>query len=336
MAGGTGGHIFPALSVANELQKHDIKVSWLGSKKGMEQTIIPKYQYKLYSINIVGLRGKKWTSLLKAPFLLLLSSLQTIIIFFKIKPSVVLGMGGFVSGIGGAIAKLFNIPLIIHEQNAIAGTTNKILTKFSHTTYQAFDNSFNKNTNAITVGNPILFAKEDKTPISNPLNLLVLGGSLGARAINSIIPQLQTRVNIIHQTGKLDYDRVLKKYENTVNVKHTQITKFIDNMAKAYAWADIVISRSGAMTVSEIMLSGSASILVPFPYAIDNHQNYNAKILVNHNAAILIPNTDIKVDKLDNILSNISNEEIYKMAKNAEQLATKNSAKIIVSKLISL
>ncbi len=335
-AGGTGGHIFPALSVAKELQKHNIKISWFGSKAGMEQTIITKYKYELYSVNIVGLRGKKFTNLLKSPFLILLSLLQTIIIFIKLKPSAVLGMGGFVSGIAGLVAKLFNIPIIIHEQNAIAGTSNKILAKFANTIYQAFDNSFSKNTNAITVGNPILFTKQDKTPISKPLNLLVIGGSLGAKAINNIIPQLQTPINIIHQTGRLDYHRVLKKYENTANIQNTQITKFIDDMASAYAWADIVISRSGAMTVSEIMLSGSASILVPFLYAIDDHQTHNAKILLDNNAAMLISEVDMKVDKLDNILTNITNKEIQTMGKNAEQLITKNSAKIIANKLKSL
>ena len=335
MAGGTGGHIFPALSIAKELVTRGTKVSWLGSKFGMEKDILPKYKYNLYVVSSVGLRGKKIIKLLQAPFLLLLALVQTIVIFIKIKPEAVLGMGGFSSGVGGLVAKLFNIPLIIHEQNAIAGTTNKILAKMARCTYQAFDNSFSANVEAITVGNPIVFYPKAKKLVSKPLNLLVIGGSLGAKAINSIIPKLQTKLSITHQSGLADYDRTITNYKCSTNYKNTLVVGFIDDMADAYSLADIVICRAGAMTVSELMQTGSASILIPFPYAIDDHQTLNAKILSEQGGAILLPQVNLSVNGLDAILATLTSDKIRDMGQKAKLLVKKDSAKIIADNLLS-
>jgi len=177
IAGGTGGHIFPALAIANELKNHSAKVEWLGSNRGMENTLVPKHGITLHTVSAVGLRGKSILNLIKAPFLLSLALFQTIKIFIKLKPDVALGMGGFASGIGGVIAWVFRVPLIIHEQNSIPGTTNKFLSKIAIQTFQAFDNSFNQSVNAITSGNPVLFKPKKKTSANKKLNLLIIGGS---------------------------------------------------------------------------------------------------------------------------------------------------------------
>lgn len=336
MAGGTGGHIFPALAVAEKLKKKNVRVFWLGSITGMENNIVPKYNYPLYTVNAVGLRGKKITSLIKAPIVLTLGFFKTLKLFLKLKPDVALGMGGFISGIGGIVAKILNIPLIIQEQNAIAGTSNKILTKFAKHTFQAFDNTFINNKNVTTSGNPVFF-KAIKKEKHKGLNLLILGGSLGAKPINDIVIKLDLdinlNINIWHQCGKLHIDNIRKQYKNKTNIK---ISAFIDDMAYAYAWADIVLCRAGAMTISELMLSGSASILVPLPHAIDNHQMHNANILVKNNAAILIAQNELSVNNLTNILKNLKKDVLITMGHNANILAKPNAAKDIAQYIIGL
>jgi UDP-N-acetylglucosamine--N-acetylmuramyl-(pentapeptide) pyrophosphoryl-undecaprenol N-acetylglucosamine transferase len=217
------------------------------------------------------LRGKNLLTLIKAPFLLLVALLQTLKVFLILKPDVVLGMGGFASGLGGVVAWLLRIPLVVHEQNSIPGTTNKILSKIATQTFQAFDGAFN---GAITSGNPVLFTPKTNSTNNKKLNLLIVGGSLGSKPINDIVSHLKLDINIWHQTGKQHLDAVRSQYNN----KNAKITPFIDDMAQAYAWADVVLCRAGAMTVSELMLAAKPSILIPLPHAIDNHQFYNAKI----------------------------------------------------------
>ena len=335
MAGGTGGHIFPALAIARELKKHLIDIKWLGSKNGMENTLVAKYGYQLFSVSSVGLRNKNIIHLLKAVFLLMYAFIQTIKIFIKIKPDIVLGMGGFTSGIGGIIAFIMRIPLAIHEQNSVVGTTNKILAKIATQVFQAFDNTFAVAIKAKTVGNPVLFKPQKKISNKNQLNLLVLGGSLGAKPINDVVIKLNLDINIWHQSGT-HHQKIVKSKYNAINKKNVKVDAFIDNIEIAYAWADIIICRAGAMTISEIMLSGSASILIPLPFAVDNHQYYNSKILVDNKAAILIEQKDLSPDKLHKILSNIDNQKINEMGKNAISLARPNSAKNIVKHLLKL
>ena len=331
MAGGTGGHIFPALAIASELKKHHCQIEWLGSKKGMENDIVPKNNFKLYAVSAVGLRGKSLISLIKAPFLLALATFQVIKVFIKTKPDAALGMGGFASGIGGMIAWIFRVPLFIHEQNSIPGTTNKILSKFATQTFQAFDDAFDASIQAITVGNPVAF-KVNKSNIKNKkLNLLIIGGSLGSKPINEVVTQLSIPINVWHQTGKLHFNYVQSQYQQ----KSAKVTAFIDDMAKAYSWADVVLCRAGAMTVSELMLNAKPSILIPLPHAIDNHQFYNAKILADNNAGILIEQKDLTLPILEKALFNLDASKLSLMSNNAHKLAKPNAAKDIANRLLS-
>ncbi|SMN13787.1 UDP-N-acetylglucosamine--N-acetylmuramyl-(pentapeptide) pyrophosphoryl-undecaprenol N-acetylglucosamine transferase [Bathymodiolus heckerae thiotrophic gill symbiont] len=329
MAGGTGGHIFPALAIAKELKAHSINIEWLGSKHGMENTLIPKHNLKLHSVNAVGLRGKSPLTLIKAPFLLSFALLQTLGVFMRVKPDVVLGMGGFSSGIGGVVAWILRIPLVIHEQNSIPGTTNKSLAKIATQIFQAFDGAFS---NAITTGNPVLFNPKKNNNGHKKLNLLIVGGSLGAKPINDITTHLAIDINIWHQTGKQHLDTVKAQYKN----KNAKITAFIDDMADAYAWADVVLCRAGAMTVSELMLSAKPSILIPLPHAIDNHQFYNAKILADNNAGILIKQEDLSLELLTSTLAMLDDEKLKNMGKNAVKLVKPNAAKVISEYLMAV
>jgi UDP-N-acetylglucosamine--N-acetylmuramyl-(pentapeptide) pyrophosphoryl-undecaprenol N-acetylglucosamine transferase len=330
MAGGTGGHIFPALAIASELQKHHCQIEWLGSKKGMENDIVPKNNFKLHAVSAVGLRGKSLISLIKAPFLLALATFQVIKVFIKTKPDVALGMGGFASGIGGMVAWIFRVPLFIHEQNSIPGTTNKILSKFATQTFQAFDDAFDASIQATTVGNPVAF-KVNKSNIKNKkLNLLIIGGSLGSKPINEVVTQLNIPINVWHQTGKLHFNYVQSQYQQ----KSAKVTAFIDDMAKAYAWADVVLCRAGAMTVSELMLNAKPSILIPLPHAIDNHQFYNAKILADNNAGILIEQKDLTLPILEKALFNLDASKLSLMSNNAHKLAKPNAAADIANRLL--
>lgn len=328
MAGGTGGHIFPALAVANELKKHSTEIQWLGSNSGMENEIVPKHNIKLHTVSSVGLRGKSIASLIKAPFLLSYAALQVMGVFLKFKPDIVLGMGGFASGIGGLVAWIFRVPLVIHEQNSISGTTNKILSKIASKTFQAFDGTFIEN--ATTSGNPIAFIPVKKQN-NNKLNVLIIGGSLGSKPINDVATQLNIDINIWHQTGKLHFDAVQAQYKNDI----VKVTAFIKDMASAYAWADVVLCRAGAMTISELMLSATPSILIPLPHAIDNHQFYNAKILADSNAGILIEQKDLTIELLEKTLLNINKNQIKQMSTNALKLAKPNATKQIVDYLLA-
>lgn len=329
MAGGTGGHIFPALAIAKALNTNSVTIEWLGSKHGMENTLVPKHNIKLHRVNVVGLRGKNLFNLIKAIFLLPMTFLQTINVFKQVKPDVVLGMGGFVSGIGGVIAWLLRIPLVIHEQNSSAGTTNKNLYKIATQTFQAFDGVFD---NAITTGNPVLFTPKKNITKNKKLNLLIIGGSLGAKPINDIVSQLNLDINIWHQTGKQHLDTVTDKYIN----KNAKIVAFIDNMAAAYAWADVVLCRAGAMTISELMLSAKPSILIPLPHAIDNHQFYNAKVLADNNAGILIKQENFNLQQLEKILLDFDAKKIQHFSANAKALAKPNAALDIANYLITI
>ncbi|ALE51808.1 UDP-N-acetylglucosamine--N-acetylmuramyl-(pentapeptide) pyrophosphoryl-UDP N-acetylglucosamine transferase [Candidatus Thioglobus autotrophicus] len=332
MAGGTGGHIFPALAIAKELKKHQCQVEWLGSKKGMENTIVPKNKLPLHTVNAVGLRGKNIISLIKAPFQLALATAQVIQVFIKTKPDIALGMGGFASGIGGVIAWIFRVPLFIHEQNAVPGTTNKLLSKLATQTLQAFDGAFDVSVQALSVGNPVAFKVSNSHTNNKKLNLLIVGGSLGSKPINEVVTQLNIPINIWHQTGQLHFDQVQSQYGK----KSAKVAAFIDDMAKAYAWADVVLCRAGAMTISELMLSATPSILIPLPHAIDNHQFYNAKILADNNAGILIEQKHLTIQTLEKILLSLDKEKLESMSNHTLALAKPNAARDIVERLLDI
>jgi UDP-N-acetylglucosamine--N-acetylmuramyl-(pentapeptide) pyrophosphoryl-undecaprenol N-acetylglucosamine transferase len=332
MAGGTGGHIFPALAISKALNQRSANIEWLGSKRGMENTLVPKHNIPLHTVSAVGLRGKNMLTLIKAPFLLGLAFIQTVRVFAKVNPSVVLGMGGFASGIGGLVAWLLRVPLVIHEQNSIPGTTNKLLSKIATQTFQAFDDTFEQSTKVFTSGNPVLFKPKKKSTNNKKLNLLIVGGSLGAKPINDIVTRLSIDINIWHQTGKQHLDSVKAQYNN----KNVKVEAFIDDMSKAYAWADIVLCRAGAMTISELMLSAKPSILIPLPHAIDNHQFYNAKILSDRNAGILIEQKDLSLKLLEKTLLEVDNTQIQQMSDHAKQLAKPEAAKMISDYLLGI
>ena len=333
MAGGTGGHIFPALAIAKELKERGAVVEWLGGKNAMESRLVPRHGYKFHGVSSSGLRGKNLLVILKAFFLLGCGFFQTVIIFIKYRPNIVIGMGGYASGIGGLISKLFFVPLFIHEQNSVPGTTNRLLSRLASKCFQAFEDTFPESAGAITTGNPILFNPIPKNRPKSVKNLLVLGGSLGAKKINQTIPQIKTPLNIWHQTGEnhLEEVRVLYKKSQHYGAK---IEPFIENMAEAYAWADLVISRAGAMTISELIASNSLAILIPFPYAIDNHQKINAEILSKNEAGILLEEENLNPEAIDREIEALSKDKLHEMAKKLESLKVSTPEQQIADNLL--
>tara|TARA_B110000008_G_scaffold131705_1_gene133852 strand:+ start:947 stop:1972 length:1026 start_codon:yes stop_codon:yes gene_type:complete len=319
MAGGTGGHIFPALAIAKELKERDAEVEWLGSKNAMESKLVPRHGYKFHGVFSSGLRGKNLLTILKAIFLLSFGFIQTVGIFIKYRPNIVIGMGGYASGIGGLISKFFFVPLYIHEQNTIPGTTNRLLSRLACKCFQAFENTFPEDLEAITTGNPILFNPIPKNKPKSVKNLLILGGSLGAKKINQTIPQIKAPLNIWHQTGEDHLEEVRASYKNSLH-SEAKIEPFIGNMAEAYAWADLVVCRAGAMTVSELIASNSLAILIPFPYAIDNHQKVNAEILSKNKASILLEEENLNSEAIDREIEALNKDKLYEMAKKLESL----------------
>ncbi|HFE38635.1 MAG TPA: undecaprenyldiphospho-muramoylpentapeptide beta-N-acetylglucosaminyltransferase [Gammaproteobacteria bacterium] len=316
MAGGTGGHIFPALAVAQALQNQGVEISWVGSKKGLEADVVPKAGIAIDWITIEGLRGKGWLGWFMAPYKLFHAAMQAQQIINKRKPDLVIGMGGFVTGPGGVVAYLNKKPLVIHEQNAIPGLTNRLLGRIASVVLEAFPGAFNPKYHAIALGNPVREAFSRVEPpavrMTNRgpgLRLLVVGGSLGATALNIITPKTLAALakpemfDVWHQTGKEKYSETRRCYEK----KHVQarIEPFIDNMSEAYAWADVVLCRAGALTVSELAAIGVASILVPFPHAVDDHQTKNAEFLVRAGAAKLLPQNKLSVHTLSAILNEL-------------------------------
>lgn len=297
MAAGTGGHVFPALACAQEFTARGYTVHWLGAGRGIENELVPAAGYTLHTLKISGLRGKGLGSLLTAPFKLLGALWQAKRLIRELKPVCVLGLGGYVTGPGGLAAKLSSVPLIIHEQNAVAGTANRALATFATRICEAFPNTFKKRKNCITTGNPVREALFLETPRKNlaprAVNLLVLGGSLGAEPLNKLLPAAlaqvpaELRPQVQHQTGR-NNDEVTRERYQVAGVE-AQVVPFISDMANAYAWADLVICRAGALTVSELAAAGLASFLVPLPHAIDDHQTRNAEFLAQQGAAVLLP-----------------------------------------------
>ncbi|MDC9728642.1 MAG: undecaprenyldiphospho-muramoylpentapeptide beta-N-acetylglucosaminyltransferase [Methyloprofundus sp.] len=327
MAGGTGGHIFPALAVAQYLQKQNWQVTWVGTHKGMESRIVPENNIEIDYLSVNGLRGKGKLAKIKMPIMLIKSCLEARAVLKKRQPDVVLGMGGFVAGPGGLVAKLLGIPLVIHEQNRVPGTTNRLLAKVATKVLQAFPDSFSGDKQAIFTGNPLreAFLQEAKEVVEKtshaPLHLLVIGGSLGAQQLNQVMPEtakLLAAVEVRHQTGSKMQSEVEKNYQEK-QVQAT-VTAFIDDVAEAYRWADVVICRAGAMTVSEVAAMGVPSVLVPYPYAIDDHQTANAQYLSDAGAAIIIQQNKLEIGFLaETIKEVIKNKAV--MANAAKQSA---------------
>jgi len=330
LSGGTGGHVFPALAVAECLRDRGNQVTWMGTRKGLESKVVPAAGFEIDWLSVSGFRGKNLVGRLLAPLRLVLSCCQSGWILFRRKPDIVLGMGGFVSGPGGLIAYLARIPLVVHEQNAIPGTTNRWLAKIANQVLEAFPGSFDPSVGAICTGNPLReqiadLVNDTKLVKGDQVNILVVGGSQGAQILNEMVPEavgtLQRRVNVWHQTGEKMQNQVTRVYEKLG--LDARVDAFVKDMAFAYKWADMVICRAGAMTVSELAAAGLPGILIPFPYAIDDHQTHNAKFVTNGDAGVLIPQSELNPKSLAEVLCTWSADvnKILTMGVKAKQLA---------------
>ncbi|MBA3660270.1 MAG: undecaprenyldiphospho-muramoylpentapeptide beta-N-acetylglucosaminyltransferase [Gammaproteobacteria bacterium] len=336
MAGGTGGHVFPGLALAACLKARGVQVHWLGTPFGLESDLVPKANINFHPLIIKGIRGKGWRTLLAAPFKVIQATWAAYWEIKKIKPDAVIGMGGYVSGPGGVASWLLQYPLFIHEQNAKAGMTNKLLARLSTRVLEAFPKTFKASHRVVTTGNPVRVEIENLTPPIDrfqsryaPFRLLVLGGSLGAQALNEQLPKAlallkpDERPLIIHQTGNKTFIETKTIYE-TLNVlsPEIQLHSFINDMSEVYAWADLVLCRAGALTIAELCGAGIGAILVPYPYAVDDHQTANALFMVNKNAALCIQQKELTPQKLADLIKSfsISQDQCLKMAKAAYSL----------------
>lgn len=338
MAGGTGGHVFPALAVAEALKKAGWTVHWLGTKAGLEAHIVARSGFPLHYISIQGLRKKNLLTRVVAPFQIGIAVCQALKVLHAIKPRVVLGMGGFVAGPGGIAAWLMRLPLLIHEQNAIAGLTNRFLALLATRILEGFPKTFNARLKAVYTGNPVRLdllglrspSERFKTR-EKPRRLLVLGGSRGAVALNRICSEaiqkipVEERPEIWHQTGVEHLQMTQDCYQRS-GVR-ARIEPFIEDMASAYSWADLVLCRSGALTIAELAAVGLGSILVPYPHAVDDHQTQNGRFLEKAGAARLIPQSRLTAERLADILLNVLTHpsRLLEMANAAHRLAHRSA-----------
>jgi UDP-N-acetylglucosamine--N-acetylmuramyl-(pentapeptide) pyrophosphoryl-undecaprenol N-acetylglucosamine transferase len=337
MAGGTGGHVFPGLAVAHLMQAWGWKVVWLGNPAGMEATLVPKHGIPMEYVRFGGLRGKGLITKLMLPVNLLRACAQSLSVLRRVKPDVVLGMGGYITFPAGLMTALSGRPLVLHEQNSIAGLANKVLAKVAKRVLVAFPNAL---PHAEWTGNPIreelartLTPKARYAQRSGPLNLLVVGGSLGAAALNEVVPRAlamlkpEERPRVVHQAGAKHIDALKANYAQAGLLSlegeeaDVQLVPFIDDMTSAYAKADLVICRSGAMTVAEIAAVGVAAFFVPFPFAVDDHQTTNAAFLADHGAALVVQQRDLTAEGLVAWLRSQTRETLAQMAERSRSLA---------------
>jgi UDP-N-acetylglucosamine--N-acetylmuramyl-(pentapeptide) pyrophosphoryl-undecaprenol N-acetylglucosamine transferase len=336
MAGGTGGHVFPGLAVADLLKSRGWNVVWMGNPDGMEAKLVPSRGYEMAWVRFGALRGKGFLRKLSLPINLFSGCWQAFKEMRRVKPDVVLGMGGYITVPGGLMAVLTGRPLVVHEQNSIAGLANRMLAKIAKRVVCGFPSALPK---SVWAGNPVRREIADlpapaermaaRLESDEPLRLLVLGGSLGAAALNEMVPKgvaLLTeseRPFIVHQAGAKHLAQLEKNYE-AAGVRANCVA-FVDDMAGAYEWADLVICRSGALTVAELAAAGVASILVPFPFAVDDHQTYNAKFLASAGGAVLLPQNEMTPESVS-LLRNYSRGQLLQMAEKARALAKPDAA----------
>lgn len=340
MAGGTGGHVFPALAVAKNLQQRGWDVSWLGTQAGLESKVIPAQNIEIDWLSVAGFRGKGIIAKLLTPFRLICACTQAFKVLRRRKPDVVLGMGGFVAGPGGAMAKLLGIPLVIHEQNRVPGTTNRLLSKIAVAVLEAFPNSFKPEVKALCTGNPLrqeLLQLPAKTAWQGErdFRILVLGGSQGAQILNQILPNALAQlsgVTVLHQTGVTMLENVTQQYRE-LGVK-AEIKAFIIDMQAVYVWADMLICRAGAMTVSEVAAAGLPAIFVPLPQAIDDHQTANANVLIEAGAALMLRQKDLDINNLLEKIKQVQ-DKIEMMSRHAKQAARLDATEMVADICIS-
>ncbi|GAB2181402.1 undecaprenyldiphospho-muramoylpentapeptide beta-N-acetylglucosaminyltransferase [Denitratisoma sp. agr-D3] len=338
MAGGTGGHIMPGLAVADRLRSLGWRVVWMGNPDGMEARLVPGHGFETAWVRFAALRGKGLLRKLMLPVNLAKACWQARLELKKIQPDVVLGFGGFITFPGGMMASLMGIPVVLHEQNSVAGLANRVLARFARRILTGFPNVL---PGGVWVGNPVRPAiaqlpapAERMAGRSGPLNILVVGGSLGAKALNESLPMALARIpererpQVIHQSGEQHIEGLRHSYAQA-GVRG-ELVPFIEDMAAAYAWADLVICRAGALTVAELAAAGVASVLVPFPYAVDDHQTGNARFLANIGAAVLLPQVDLSPETLA-LLRNLSRAQLLEMAEKARTLAKPDATLAVAS-----
>jgi len=344
MAGGTGGHVFPGLAVADFLRRSGWRIVWLGSRAGMEAGLVAKHGYDLADVSFSGLRGKGLLAALLLPARLLLAFWQSARAILAARPDVVLGMGGYISFPGGMMAVLLGKPLAIHEQNSIAGLANKVLARVADRVLCAFPGVLGQ---ALHAGNPVrpdiatIAVPEQRYAMrSGPLHVLVVGGSLGAKALNDVVPQglallpRDRRPLVTHQSGAQHLDSLRAAYA-AVGVEAKTLT-FIDDMAAAYAEADLVICRAGATTVAEIAAAGVASLLVPFPHAVDDHQTSNARFLSDAGGGVLLKQQDLSAEHLAGLIIGFDRERLCEMAKRARSLGKPGATEAVAKACMEL
>jgi UDP-N-acetylglucosamine--N-acetylmuramyl-(pentapeptide) pyrophosphoryl-undecaprenol N-acetylglucosamine transferase len=344
MAGGTGGHVFPALAVAERLREQGMGVFWIGTRRGMESRLVPEHGFEMEWIRIEGLRGKGIAQIIGAPFKIGAALWQASRILRRRQPSLVLGMGGFASGPGGLAARVLGLPLVIHEQNFVPGMTNQWLARIATRVFEAFPESFPPARDAVVCGNPVRQGivdlpapgerlgrlRADGSP--EPPRLLVLGGSLGAQVLNEMVPHAlaalspERRPRVRHQAGERTLDMARAAYQ-AAGVD-AEVTPFIQDMADAYGWADLVVCRAGALTVSELAAAGVASVLVPYPFAVDDHQVGNARYLADVGAARLVIQRDLTIPGLSALLEELlgNPDVLLTMAEAARRRAQPDAA----------
>ncbi len=350
MAGGTGGHVFPALALAQMLREKSVEVIWLGTQRGLEARIVPAAGIPIEWLSVGGLRGKGVTTLLAAPFRLVKALIQALRIMWRHRPVVVVGLGGFVTGPGGVAAWLTRRALVIHEQNAIAGFTNRCLSHLASEVLEAFPNSFGRDVKARAIGNPV---RGDISAVPPPaerfasrsgvIRLLVIGGSQGAARLNAVVPFALAKLagsmsfDVRHQAGERWIEAGRQSYA-AAGVR-ADVRPFIEDMAEAYGWADLVICRSGALTVSELAAVGVGAILVPFPAAVDDHQTHNAQYLVGEGAALLIADRSLTAERLADELKRLctgGRGELLVMAERARRLARPHATQELTAACLAL
>src|SRR5688500_2840628 len=342
MAGGTGGHIFPGLAVAEQMRAAGWAVVWMGARGGMEERLVPRHGYRPAWIRARAGRGKGLIQRLLLPANLLYSFWESARYIRSLKPSVVLGLGGYVAFPGGMMASLLNRPLALHEQNAIAGLANRVLAQVSDKVMVAFPDALK---GAEWTGNPVRAEiaaiappEERYRGRSGPLKLLVVGGSLGAQASNEALPKaialLPAKPWVVHQAGEKHLETLKANYRDAG--VQGELLAFIDDMARRYAEADLVICRAGAVTVAELSAGGMASILVPFPHAVDDHQTANAKFLADQGAAILIQQRDLTPERLAEMIRSLDRAKLLEMAKKARALGKPEAARVVAQRCMEL
>jgi UDP-N-acetylglucosamine--N-acetylmuramyl-(pentapeptide) pyrophosphoryl-undecaprenol N-acetylglucosamine transferase len=340
MAGGTGGHIFPGLAVAEQMRAAGWEVVWMGARGGMEERLVPRHGYRTAWIRARAARGKGLLQKLLLPANLLYSFWESARHMRRLKPDVVLGLGGYVAFPGGMMASLLNRPLVLHEQNAVAGLANRVLAQVSDKVMVAFPDALK---GAEWTGNPVRSEIAAIDPPENrfqgrkgPMKLLVVGGSLGAQALNEAMPKaislLQDKPSVVHQAGEKHLETLKANYAAS-NVAG-ELIAFIDDMARRYAEADLVICRAGAVTIAELSAGGMASILVPFPHAVDDHQTANARFLADRGAAILIRQRDLSAQKLAELIRSLDRSKLLEMAKKARALGKPDAARVVAQRCI--